>query len=1287
MARLIYAPNQFDAHDGRIYATALEGQTLAQIAKKYQKDDLVLEIVVNGKVKLDLEYRVKAEDHITIAVRIAGSSSGGSKGVLRMVAMVIVMIVATYLTMGGAAAFFTSGAGAGFAAAVGGATMAGYIAAGAVIIAGTLAVNAIFPTAKMGANAIGGESLADSNTYGWNPSGNQTTEGLTASVIYGKTMITPQVISQYRTYEGNKDILNVLFHLTEGESNAITNLKVNNIAIADVSVDGTVDYTYRQGDITQAVIPEFSDSIFETPVNMELREAYDIALNPEEYQFTMTTSGNAVTKIAVGIIIPGGLYSYSEGYGQLDTGYKIEFRVNGSGSTWTAFDGMTNSVTKHVYGAYSELCGYANSLVRVNSGVSELDNFSYPIFSTRELAQAENVNGVVFEQFKQVVGYHDEVETKTYAGFYVTGQSPDTLKFRHVQETVLAAKWDVRVTRLIKYPQISGNVSNANQLGVSFIQEIVEGTFTYPYTSILGLRSIATEKVYGGSPAISMVLDRGNLKHYAGAYGVGSPTLRASSNPAWACYDLLTNPMYGRGLSPTRMVLTDFTAWANFCDTKGIKCNIYFDASTTVHEALAQIGTIGYGAIMPRGTNIGCIYEDVSQMVYTFGMGNIIAGTFNMYYVDRQARANVAEVTYYDELLEYDRRILVVRNGTVENENDITIPITLIGCTDRNQARKYGNRIIRSNIYNLRVCEFDADVEAVHCQIGDVVGVSHDVPQYGYSGRTKISTNNTIDLGTKVFLESTKAYSILIRHANDTLESKNIATPATSGDYQVLTLETGNWTTNPAFMSTWNLATVATGIKKFRIIGISKSQDFICKIKAIEYREEILEDGDTIPDFESDTLLESVVGLTGYANFVKDSDGSIKAQINADWRGVSTEWRVNVSRSDGFTKPEWNTYVTRSDFAIMGILPRTGDTYTITVTGLDGDTETVTVDMVIDPPCQVVGIKVNVIDQFINVSWETPFSEAKIKYYEVRKGQDFLNSTKVGTTTSNFISFYEPDIGKNYYWLIAVNEFDMRSPPSPFEATVAGSPNFEAQDEIFISGTGTSDDVYVDGQWVLGPVGNMTTTWEEAVVDIYPTESTTKTLDDLSNDFGYNNITNMIATTSDGDGEYIEVIDLGIEYRKAEFRASQETLKSTTGLGYAECQTIMLLSNDNATYHQDVGALTQIGLGVRYLKLIVKFNGDGNTAIWCKPRVEIFTKKIQQNGKLSVLDANAGLTVPLTVGFVDVNGINITPKSTSPRYAVYDFNDVPNPTEFTVWIFDENGTKVTGTFNYTVTGI
>jgi len=57
------------------------------------------------------------------------------------------------------------------------------------------------------------------------------------------------------------------------------------------------------------------------------------------------------------------------------------------------------------------------------------------------------------------------------------------------------------------------------------------------------------------------------------------------------------------------------------------------------------------------------------------------------------------------------------------------------------------------------------------------------------------------------------------------------------------------------------------------------------------------------------------------------------------------------------------------------------------------------------------------------------------------------------------------------------------------------------------------------------------------------------------------------------------------------------------------------------------------------------------------------------------------------VPFVDVESIQVTPKGTGAVNAVYDFVDAPNPTDFSVYLFDSAGARVSGDFSWTTRGV
>lgn len=90
------------------------------------------------------------------------------------------------------------------------------------------------------------------------------------------------------------------------------------------------------------------------------------------------------------------------------------------------------------------------------------------------------------------------------------------------------------------------------------------------------------------------------------------------------------------------------------------------------------------------------------------------------------------------------------------------------------------------------------------------------------------------------------------------------------------------------------------------------------------------------------------------------------------------------------------------------------------------------------------------------------------------------------------------------------------------------------------------------------------------------------------------------------------------------------------------------------------------------------------------PRVRLDVKELNDSGQGTVSVANDGATVSFTKTFVDIKGITVTAKynASYPVLAVYDYEDVPDPTEFTVYIYrTDTGVRVTGDFRWSARGI
>ena len=67
-------------------------------------------------------------------------------------------------------------------------------------------------------------------------------------------------------------------------------------------------------------------------------------------------------------------------------------------------------------------------------------------------------------------------------------------------------------------------------------------------------------------------------------------------------------------------------------------------------------------------------------------------------------------------------------------------------------------------------------------------------------------------------------------------------------------------------------------------------------------------------------------------------------------------------------------------------------------------------------------------------------------------------------------------------------------------------------------------------------------------------------------------------------------------------------------------------------------------------------------------------------------NAATGVVVNFNPNFVDIISIQVTPTGTTPAFAIYDFTDTPNPTFFTVYLYNPSGQRITGKFSWGARG-
>ena len=174
-----------------------------------------------------------------------------------------------------------------------------------------------------------------SPTYGWDGIKTQHDLNIAKQIVYGRHKVGGNVINSFIRNDGNKNFLNLLIALGEGEINQISEIKINGNPIENY--DG-ITTAFRSGTNSQSIIPNFNDLRSLNDVNVEL-------LKNDSH--TYTTIDNDVKAFELLFNLVGGLYQQgtSGNIEQWTVTYKVEYKLTTSG-TWIDL-GETDIIDKN----------------------------------------------------------------------------------------------------------------------------------------------------------------------------------------------------------------------------------------------------------------------------------------------------------------------------------------------------------------------------------------------------------------------------------------------------------------------------------------------------------------------------------------------------------------------------------------------------------------------------------------------------------------------------------------------------------------------------------------------------------------------------------------------------------------------------------------------------------------------------------------------------------------------------------------------------------------------------
>ena len=457
------------------------------------------------------------------------------------------------------------------------------------------------------------------------------------------------------------------------------------------------------------------------------------------------------------------------------------------------------------------------------------------------------------------------------------------------------------------------------------LSSIIFDDFTHPNKILIGIKALATDQLNGSMPTITWKQTRNNVRVY-------NPVLKSyenkpANNPAWAMYDVFHNCKNLKNIATDEMVdvvygiakeqmdYTHLKSWADSCTRKNIKYNATISSATKITDAIKEIESVGRSKFVLRGTKISCIFDDVNEPCQMFNMSNIVAGSFKEEFLKTSERANAIEVSFNNIDNNYEKTTIMVY---ADNYNEIdTIPNTTQISFDSymtlEQAYREAKFRLRLNQYLIRTIYFDADIDSIECQVGDIVYVQHDVPQWGLSGGriAEVIDTITLKLSKTTDFETGKNYSMLVRHQNDVIAETTI-TPSGIAKNGVITTDTITIADTQS-INTDDIFSIGENnkiAKPFRIFSITRSTELKRKITALEYIEEVYAEDDVIPSINYsylDTFTTEVQNINISERNYMQKNGVAVSEILCSWnlaRNKSAdEFLIYTSTDGGIT---WN---------------------------------------------------------------------------------------------------------------------------------------------------------------------------------------------------------------------------------------------------------------------------------------------------------------------------------------------------------------------------------------------
>jgi len=371
------------------------------------------------------------------------------------------------------------------------------------------------------------------------------------------------------------------------------------------------------------------------------------------------------------------------------------------------------------------------------------------------------------------------------------------------------------------------------------------------------------------------------------------------------------------------------------------------------------------------------------------------------------------------------------------------------------------------------------------------------------------------------------------------------------------------------------------------------------------------------------------------------------------------------------TRLSANSYSFKADF--IGV-----ETFKIQAIDVAGNASAVFTDTLeVTAPTAPV-IKPEVLDNNVLLRWTNGVGTLPIRNTEVRRGSTFATATFLQQVDATFAPFFEFQAGTYTYWVVNIDTAGNYGVPSAVSAVVSQPQDFVLQADFDSAYTGTKTRCYVnDGKMYFGV--NETETYEQHWTSV----SNSTVQDQITDGYSY-----WLQPSTGLASSYQETFDYGAILVSSLITVTP-TVELTLGNSAFSVDIDVKAAVGDAWTSLTVGNSQGFATNFRYVRFTIRVTGDTKDDLLVINKINVRlntkTKSASGSGTANAADAG-GTTVNFGASFIDVQSISVTPLSTTARFAVYDFVDVPYPTSFKVLMYDVSGNRVSGNFSWSARG-